>query len=34
MGKNARAIICKDGKVRQGIVCHIGMTKKDKEELK
>jgi len=33
MGKKAGAIICKDGKVRQVIVRHIGMAK-DEEELK
>ena len=27
MGKKAGAIICKDGKVRQVIVRHIGMAK-------
>jgi len=33
MGKNAGAIICKDGKVRQVIVRHIGMAK-DEEKFK
>jgi len=33
MGKNAGAIICKDGKVTQVIVRHIGMAK-DEEKLK
>jgi len=33
MGKKAGAIICKDGKVRQVIVRHIGMAK-DEEKFK